>query len=331
MLTVFTAALPDQAGWSKAIYDLSRELGSVGFTTSEVELLAANLNSAKMSSAELHRYKRTLLLSDTTNFSRPIQTRCGSQLGMRYNMYVHDPTVCVWISKLIYTEGWWERQISHKMLKLLKMKYLSRAGDKKKRIFLDIGANIGWYTFLWASHGVDVISVEGMQYNVNVQQKTLHENPHLRRHVRSYHRILGSSTQGTACIKYHETKGLPNRGNGQVVPDDGLQSECNQITAFSSLNAFDPESEHIYAMKIDVEGFEVHVLEGMGLDGANLPCYIWIEIVDGAMTGKAGFEKVQRGKTGTVRDWLRTNGYEEDYSLKAGHKADFVFARKMCL
>ena len=245
MLTVFTAALPDQAGWSKAIYDLSRELGSVGFTTSEVELLAANLNSAKMSSAELNRYKQTLLLSDTTKFSRPIQTNCGSHMGMRYNMYVHDPTVCVWISKNIYKTGWWERQISHKMLNLLKMKYLSRAGGKKKRIFLDIGANIGWYTFLWAAHGVDVISVEGMQYNVNVQQKTLHENPHLRRHVRSYHRILGSLTQGTACIKYLETKGYPNRGNGQVIPDDGLQSECHKMTAFSSLNAFDPESEHI--------------------------------------------------------------------------------------
>ena len=44
-------------------------------------------------------------------------------------------------------------------------------------------------------------------------------------------------------------------------------------------------------MKIDVEGFEVHVLEGMGLDGANLPCYIWIEIVDGARLARLGSKK----------------------------------------
>jgi|LauGreDrversion4_1035100.scaffolds.fasta_scaffold153261_1 FkbM family methyltransferase len=322
-----TSAISTEANWQGAIQQLQTVLGETGFTASDVELLTTNLKSAKGSSAELSRYKRALLLSDTANFSRPIQTMAGSHLGLRYIMHVHDPTLCVWISRLIYSRGWWEQDISRNMLKLLSTKFMTHSGQKK-RIFLDIGANIGWYTFLWAAHGVDVISVEGMQYNVNVQQKTLHANPQLQRHVRAYHRLLGSDTQGKVCIKFHETEGLPNRGNGQIVPDDGKQFECQQITAFQDLNAFDPRHEHIYAMKIDIEGFEVHALEGMGLDGDNLPCFIWIEIVSAG--SKAGFTEL-RGKAGTVRDWLQMKGYEINDKLKAGGVSDFVFSRKAAM
>ena len=80
--------------------------------------------------------------------------------------------------------------------------------------------------------------------------------------------------------------------------------------------------------KIDVEGFEVHVLEGMELETKDLPCYIWIEIVDTRNARQAGLGTEQRGKTGTVRDWLRVHGYEEDKNLQAGGAADYVFSRK---
>jgi hypothetical protein len=81
-------------------------------------------------------------------------------------------------------------------------------------------------------------------------------------------------------------------------------------------------------MKIDIEGFEVHALEGMGLDGDNLPCFIWIEIVSAG--SKAGFTEL-RGKAGTVRDWLQMKGYEINDKLKAGGVSDFVFSRKAAM
>jgi len=197
---------------------------------------------------------------------------------------------------------------------------------QKRRIFLDIGSNIGWFTYLWAAHGIDVIAVEAMEYNINAQRKTLYTNPPIARHVRLYNRLLGSSGQGRRCINFHETVGLPNRGNGQIVSDNGKQLECHPVAQFAELNAFDRAREQIYAMKIDVEGFEVHVMEGLGLGVADLPCYIWIEIV-GRKAGTHNFDVVQRGKAGTIRDWLKQQGYKRDLTYTGGGDHDFVFTR----
>ena len=59
---------------------------------------------------------------------------------------------------------------------------------------------------------------------------------------------------------------------------------------------------------------------------ADLPCCIWIEIVDGRVRQKKGFlEVVQRGKAGTIRDWLKRQGYRRDRDYMGGGAHDFVY------
>ena len=112
------------------------------------------------------------------------------------------------------------------------------------------------------------------------------------------------ATRGSkACIRYHG--GAYNRGNGQIVPFSETELDCTGTTPYIDLQAFDGNQEHIFAIKIDVEGAEVSVFEGMGADfNANLPCFIYIEIVDRRKKSPSGR---------TMTDFIEEKGYKEHH------------------
>ncbi|KAI8815486.1 S-adenosyl-L-methionine-dependent methyltransferase [Cladochytrium replicatum] len=155
--------------------------------------------------------------------------------------------------------------------------------------FLDIGANIGWFTFNMAAAGYPVIAFEPMSQNEVLLRTTMCANPSLMSRVAYYPVGLGQ-TESTCYIVSH----IDNVGDGFTACDKGpdfkgtdeypIRGEMQTKLLSNMLSPYtctDPGCANpgewtetqfglrgtppIGVLKIDVEGFEPSVIEG-GLD-----------------------------------------------------------------
>jgi len=137
--------------------------------------------------------------------------------------------------------------------------------------FIDIGANVGWFTYVVASHGIPVVAVEPFEENHMLHQHTLCMNPSLRRNVQLLDVGLHYKDNIT-CSLYQNPD--YNRGDTHVVCGD---SEPEYITSvyemkklatahMRTLNMLMREGtvriKSASILKIDVEGFEPFALKG---------------------------------------------------------------------
>ena len=146
---------------------------------------------------------------------------------------------------------------------------------EKNNIVVDIGANIGYYTLLMALNQAKVFSYEPEPKNFKLLQKNVNLN-NFSSNVKLYNK---------AASKYNGFSKLFLAGatdlNGGVIVDRAKGGAPGMHTL--SNNRFDSNSidvevtklnlDKIDFAKIDVEGHELHVLEGMKI----LPTKILIE------------------------------------------------------
>ena len=127
---------------------------------------------------------------------------------------------------------------------------------------VDIGGNIGWFTALMLSYGVRVVSFEPMELNAYKISKTVERNGWSHRH-RLYQNAVGDNfgrveLQGT-------DKTNPSNGAIRAATSDSKQKsdiESKWTAAVDMVTLDSILGENITVMKIDVEGFELHVLNG---------------------------------------------------------------------
>jgi FkbM family methyltransferase len=155
--------------------------------------------------------------------------------------------------------------------------------------FVDIGANIGWFTFQLASLGVNVIAIEPFAANVQVMRQTLCRNPHWAERITILRTGLSSSNH--SCVLYSKfnnvgdgnmdcsfgdpTKFVPPVGYvvQAIIPcqrmDDLLlpqvmasQSHDNNNHPTQNVHRQQPSQLYIAAVKMDVEAHEPQVILG---------------------------------------------------------------------
>ncbi len=146
--------------------------------------------------------------------------------------------------------------------------------SSKPAVFLDIGANIGWFTIVMAVLGHKVIAIEPMSNNVELMQSSLQASQV------SHNVIVHSHGLGTTpgeCILYSDNH---NIGDGHMICGVSSEKERNalvpagysirQVIHSTRLDAL--VSQNIDVIKIDVEGSELHaVRSGSRLfDGYNV-------------------------------------------------------------
>jgi FkbM family methyltransferase len=135
-------------------------------------------------------------------------------------------------------------------------------------VFIDAGANIGYFTSLALALGAYTISFEPMRPNLGALMSTVHKN-NWQSNSRVYHNAL--SYEG-AIVNMESTTQI-NLSNGYVtnyVCSEETQEEKGQygvdwmesVSLDQVMLTNHPEIKHVQVMKIDVESFEVHVING---------------------------------------------------------------------
>jgi FkbM family methyltransferase len=135
--------------------------------------------------------------------------------------------------------------------------------------FIDIGANIGWFSLNMAALGVQVIAFEPMQQNIDLFNQSLQKTDNIASGVSGRIKLYphGLGTKDQMCIIYsHDI----NVGDGHVKcveneenlkkPDD--YSIRGRIPVHRLDDVLDVEGLNIVAIKMDTEGYECNVLEG---------------------------------------------------------------------
>lgn len=170
-----------------------------------------------------------------------------------FKMYVYKSGDIV--SNCIAGNGHWEAAETMNLLRALNH-YSDKKNIKSKDIYIiDIGSNIGWYSFYLGKYNYKIISFEASQINNYILQK----NYCLNKDVNLALIKKGLNTEEQNCDIYVTTD---NVGNGHVYCNktqniDKLLNKIGEIK-LTKLSNFLPllSKKNIALIKIDVEGNE---------------------------------------------------------------------------
>jgi len=183
-------------------------------------------------------------------FSRP-----ASVAGTK--IWVHDINECVWISKSLLSFGQWEFRVQDALMAIMG----PTRDDGTPTLFVDVGANLGTYSIVFAAGGYRVEAFEPMEYNIEIFSKSIHENK-LQDRIKLYKVAAGNEYRPRVCLEVHaSSESKQNIGNNKIsedAVDNGYN--CVQQIRLDSVVSRCPD-----LMKIDIEGLEVVALEGLGV------------------------------------------------------------------
>ena len=178
-----------------------------------------------------------------------------------FSMYVYKTSDTV--SRSIMYSHNWEANNSKKILKALEYYSEKKKLNKKDIYLIDIGANVGWYTYFLGKIGYNIMSFEASKINNYI----LYKNYCLNRDINVTIINKGLDVEDKKCklkiVSYNIGDGMilcDNRDklildfNGEVFDDIEL-TKLGKYTKFLS-------EKNLAFIKLDVEGAEGTVFEG---------------------------------------------------------------------
>lgn len=180
-------------------------------------------------------------------------------------IYKHTSTQSDIVSNAIKTHGHWDDKTSNVVLNQMKT---------KGGIFVDIGANIGWFSFLMAAAGYKVYAFEPFESNVKLMRLSLCLNPSLSNHLTIYH--TGLDIQSKSCemwqqphVNLGDTHSICNgEFTAESIRQSFKQSGYQKVGVMTTKSFDDMVSNGDFALngrwvvKIDTEGYEANVFMG---------------------------------------------------------------------
>ncbi|WP_329077553.1 FkbM family methyltransferase [Streptomyces niveus] len=199
----------------------------------------------------------------------PSQVTAKSRFGARFVVDTQDL-----IQRYLYMFGVWEPH----MTRWLQARLLP--GDT----FIDVGANIGYYTVLASGlvgEGGRVVAVEA---SPDFHQRLLEQ---VRLNRRDNVRAVNGAVSDERRTLTFVLASSANMGANSIVPYDGPVESSFEVEAFPLGELLTPEEiSTARVIKIDVEGAEGSVVRGMVplLDKLRPDCEITVEVTPDRMT-----------------------------------------------
>ena len=180
-------------------------------------------------------------------------------LGKKFNMFVYKNQDIV--SRCILNNKNWESSETIKILEALRY-YSNKLNISNEHIYiLDIGSNVGWFTFYLGKYGYNIISFEVSDVNNYILKKNYCLNKELN--ITLVKQGLYNSEK--LCDYYIS---IGNIGDGwvfcdknQTIPSHLKKTGEAQLTRLSNYYPFF-SNKNIALIKIDIEGSEGKVFEG---------------------------------------------------------------------
>lgn len=185
-----------------------------------------------------------------------IRSRAINVFGVQFTMYAytsHDS-----MSEAILELGGWENtQLNIVLLALERYKQKKGINSSENLTVMDMGANVGYYTYVLANKGYRVVAFEPAIENMYVLRKTYCLNQNKKVLLLN----LGLSDVEKTCPSF---SGIGEYSNRQVycnmTPPAGLINRGN--VRITRLNNFAWLFNNIAFIKIDVEGYEAMAVSG---------------------------------------------------------------------
>ena len=206
--------------------------------------------------------------------------------GIEFSMFVYDHgSVKDIVSDSIKTSGSWETRDTQMLMNLMKC----ASSDCQNRVFLDVGANIGWYSLTAANLGFSVISFEPFGSNLGLICSSIRESGESNaKRITIFN--VGLDFKPRHCELFQQRS--VNVGDTHSVCDGASRSQfiekgyaplgwMNTTTLDLALEAgYFEHVDHVDVMKVDVEGFEYSVMEGGNqfFQSFLAPKYIFMEL-----------------------------------------------------
>jgi FkbM family methyltransferase len=161
------------------------------------------------------------------------------------------------VSESIATKGYWEPFESELVLRLIR----SFGADGTAPIFVDCGANIGWYSVLAGVNGACVVAFEPMPANANLLREN-HDRNEFTRGAWILEQALGNRP-GNAELHLSETNQGDHRIHVGKVSDPTKQRRTVPVPVVR-LGDFWNQSKlsRPHIIKIDTQGSEASILRG---------------------------------------------------------------------
>lgn len=186
-----------------------------------------------------------------------------------FDMFVHDPALCKFISKNLLAGGW-ECHIINDLARNM----------KPGEAFMDIGSNVGAFSLTLGHLGYTVYAFEAMDFNVELQRASIGTFP-MKGKVNLFQMAISEKTGGELCISAApDAHPDVNQGNGQIHPGPcGAGDEVIPSVAIDDVLDSFPEDDCFYAVKADIEGYETFAFRGASrmFAGKCPPCLVYME------------------------------------------------------
>ena len=209
----------------------------------------------------------------------PILKRLVPSLIRRYFMTIGKYKVDINLNKYVFEldirESIERKTYFIREYEKKRMDYLIQTSKKiKSEILIDIGANIGFYSILLSEYFKIIKSYEPNLRNFHVLNKNIKKN-NLQKKVQTFNYGLSNKKQilkGTSMTKCElfQTSGF-SLSERNEEGEDVFVNIGDEVLNFNG---------EILTIKIDVEGHELFVLQGMKKVLENNYCIIQIEIWD---------------------------------------------------
>lgn len=176
--------------------------------------------------------------------------------GMNYHLHIGDV-----VSRSVFTHGYFDSHI---------LNYLKELSDKCNA-FVDVGANIGVMSVNIAkSCDIPVLSLEPVSTNMALLKKNLSSNNVSATTMQ----VAIGSQEGTIPITLSKT----NHGDHRIGALDSEEREVEEVKVKTLDNCIaEAGLKPPYLIKVDVQGYELHVLQGAE-QTLREPCYMIMEI-----------------------------------------------------